>query len=241
MWQVIDEQSASIVNWQRRSLWVLFAGAVSVMLLRRASLRYGASEAEVDMVLPGDDLLAQANLRVTRAITIKATPEAIWPWIAQLGQGRGGFYSYDFLENVVGCDIHSADRIVEEWQNTAVGEQINLAPGIGLTVAHVDLGSALVLRGGIPTTMLRPSPYDFTWAFVLRPGAEGTTRLLVRERYTYAHPWVAALVEPVEMVSLVMSHRMMHGIRHRAERRPRGDDREHERAAATASSQTGCH
>ena len=194
------------------------------MLLRRASLRWGASEAEIDLVLPGDDLLAQANLCATRAITITATPEAIWPWIAQLGQGRGGFYSYDLLENLVGADIHSADRIVEEWQNIGVGEQINLAPGFGLAVAHVDPGSALVLRGGIPTTTMGPSPYDFTWAFVLRPGPEATTRLLIRERYTYAHRWVAALVEPVELISLVMSHRMMHGIRRRAERRQRSDD-----------------
>jgi hypothetical protein len=194
------------------------------MLLRRASLRWGASEAEIDLVLPGDDLLAQAHLCATRAITITATPEAIWPWIAQLGQGRGGFYSYDFLENLVGGDIHSADRIAEEWQNIGVGEQINLAPGFGLTVAHVDPGSALVLRGGIPTTTMGPSPYDFTWAFVLRPGPGATTRLLIRERYTYAHRWVAALVEPVELISLVMSHRMMHGIRQRAERRQRSDD-----------------
>ncbi|MCW2526494.1 MAG: hypothetical protein JWM76_1354 [Pseudonocardiales bacterium] len=208
----------------RSSACALFAGAVSAMLLRRASLGWGASEAELAMVLPGDDLLAQAHLSATRAITIKAAPEAIWPWIAQLGQGRGGFYSYDFLENVVGCDIHSADRIVEEWQNVTVGEQINLAPGVGLSVAIVDSGNALVLRGAIPTTSTHRSPYDFTWAFVLLPEAGVRTRLLVRERYTYAHRWVAAIVEPVELVSLLMSRRMMHGIRQRAEKRPPSND-----------------
>jgi hypothetical protein len=159
------------------------------------------------------------HLCATRAMTIRADPDAIWPWIAQLGQGRGGFYSYDLFENLVGCDIHSADHIVAAWQDIAVGEQINLAPGMGLTVALVEAGSALVLRGGIPAPTLRPSPYDFTWAFVLLPGPGSTTRLVVRERYTYAHRWVAALVEPVELVSLVMTRRMMRGIRRRAEQR----------------------
>ena len=64
------------------------------------------------MVLPGDELMAYADLTATRAVTVRASADAVWPWIVQLGQGRGGFYSYDFLENLVGCDIHGADRIV---------------------------------------------------------------------------------------------------------------------------------
>lgn len=74
-----------------------------------------------------------------------------------------------------------------------------------------------MLRGGIPASAARSSPYDFTWAFVLSPGAGGTTRLVVRERYAYAHRWVAAVVEPVELVSFVMSRAMMRGIRQRCE------------------------
>jgi hypothetical protein len=66
------------------------------------------------MSLPGDDPVAHTNITGTRAISIAGGPAAVWPWIAQLGQGRGGFYSYDFLENLIGCDIHSADRIVPE-------------------------------------------------------------------------------------------------------------------------------
>ena len=184
-----------------------------------AGLRWYGEQPRTNPIfsLPGDDLLLHAHLRATRAISIKATADKVWPWIAQLGQGRGGFYSYDFLENLVGCDIHSADSIVAEWQNTTVGDQVNLAPGVGLSVAIVEPSRALVLRGGIPTTTLRSSPYDFTWAFVLRPGPDSSTRLLVRERYTYAHRWVGALVEPVELISLVMTHRMMRGIRQRAE------------------------
>jgi hypothetical protein len=204
---------------RRRVSWrVLLVGAGFLTLLRQVSLGWGASAEEVDATLPGDELLSHVNLCATRAVTIRAAPGEVWPWIAQLGQGRGGFYSYDFVENLVGCDIHSADSIVRQWQGIAVGDQVNLAPTVALTVARVDPGRALVLRGGIPATVARSSPYDFTWAFVLCPASGGTTRLVVRERYAYAHRWVAAVVEPVELVSFIMSRRMMHGIRQRSDR-----------------------
>jgi hypothetical protein len=136
---------------------------------------------------------------------------------AQLGQGRGGFYSYDVLENLVGCDIHSADRIVPEWQDIAVGAEVNLYPEVGLIAAVAEPGRALVLRGGIPIGGT-PAPYDFTWAFVLVGQPDGTTRLVVRERYGYARRWAPFLAEPVELISFVMSQRMLRGIKERAER-----------------------
>ena len=86
------------------------AVAAYILLVRRWQLRWGATEEERDAALPGDDLIANPDLLATRAITMSAPADQIWPWIAQLGQGRGGFYSYDALENLVGCDIHSADR-----------------------------------------------------------------------------------------------------------------------------------
>ena len=153
----------------------------------------------------------------TRAITIDATADRVWPWLAQLGQGRGGLYSYDALENLVGCDMHSADRIVPEWQHVEVGSQVRLHPDIGLLVARVDPGRALVLHGAATTDEGAP-PYDFSWAFVLRGTSGGRTRLLVRERYGYTRWWSPLLVEPVELVSFVMSQRMLRGIRDRAER-----------------------
>jgi hypothetical protein len=141
----------------------------------------------------------------------------VWPWIAQLGQGRGGFYTYDFLENLVGCDIHSADRIVREWQSSAVGDEVRLHPEVGLRVALLDPGTALVLRGGIPMGQVAP-PYDFTWAFIVHAQDDGTTRLVVRERYEYTRWWSSLLVEPVQLVSFIMSQRMLRGIRQRAQR-----------------------
>jgi hypothetical protein len=141
----------------------------------------------------------------------------VWPWIAQLGQGRAGFYSYDFLENLVGCDIHSADRIVPEWQSIAEGAELKLHPQVGLVVAVVETGRALVLRGGVPIGKV-PAPYDFTWAFVVCEQRDGATRLVVRERYEYLRWWAGFIVEPAELISFVMSQRMLRGITARAER-----------------------
>jgi hypothetical protein len=177
------------------------------------------------MRLPGDDLTPQADLVATRAITIRAAADRVWPWIVQLGQGRGGFYSYDILENLIGCDIRSANSIVPEWQHVEVGSEVRLAPQLSLTVALAEQNRSLVLRGGVPIGNGAP-PYDFTWAFALRDGPGDTTRLLVRERYAYVRTWAAFLVEPTEAVSFLMSQKMLRGIKDRAEgqttTRPKG-------------------
>src|SRR6476620_2516341 len=140
--------------------------AAYTLLARRWQLRWGTTDKESEEQLPGDDLIESADITATRAITIRASADQVWPWIAQLGQGRGGFYSYDFLENLVGCDIHSADRIAPEWQDVEVGDEVRFAPAVGLVVAVVERGRSLVLRGGVPIGNIAP-PYDFTWAFAL--------------------------------------------------------------------------
>jgi len=184
---------------------------------RHRQLRWGATDLELEQSLPGDGLIANADLSATRAITVRASAAQVWPWIAQLGQGRGGFYSYDFLENLVGCDIQSADAIVPEWQGIGVGDNVMLAPEVGLRVALVEKGRALVLRGGIPVGNAAP-PYDFTWSFVLSEQPDATVRLLARERYSYTRWWSPLLVEPVEVISFLMSRKMLRGIKERAER-----------------------
>lgn len=189
------------------------------LVIRPRQLRWGATDEEATLQLPGDELMANPDLIATRGITIRSPADTVWPWIAQLGQGRGGFYSYDMLENLVGCDIHSADRIVLAWQQIQVGDQVHLHPEVALKVALVDPGHALVLRGGVPIGDT-PPPYDFTWAFVLDECPDRTTRLLVRERYGYTHWWAPLLVEPVEIISFVMSQKMLRGFRDRAERQP---------------------
>jgi hypothetical protein len=196
---------------------VIGSAAAYLLVVRPWQLRWGTTNEERDATLTGDDLIPTPDLMATRAITVHARADQVWPWIAQLGQGRGGFYSYDALENLVGCHIHSADQIVPEWQGVKVGDQVKLHPEVALDVAVVEQGRALVLRGGVPMGTV-PPPYDTTWAFVLHEQPDGTTRLLVRERYAYTKRWTGFLVEPVTVVAFVMTQRMLRGIRDRAER-----------------------
>jgi hypothetical protein len=193
------------------------AAAAYILFARRRQLGWGATDQESYEPLLGDDLISTADLTATRAITIRASADEVWPWIAQLGQGRGGFYSYDVLENLVGCEIHSADRIVPEWQDVRVADEVKLFPEGPLKVAALEAGRSLVIRGGVPMGNT-PPPYDFTWAFVLRERSDGGTRLLVRERYAYTRWWTPLLIEPAAMISFLMSEKMLRGIRDRAER-----------------------
>jgi hypothetical protein len=192
------------------------ATAAYLLVGRPWQLRWGATDEERDTTLAGDDLIPTPDLVATRAITVHASAAHVWPWLAQLGQGRGGFYTYDTLENLVGCDIHSAEQIVAGWQDVKVGDEVKLHPEVGLGVTVVEQGRALVLRGGVPMGAV-PPPYDFTWAFVVREQPDGRTRLLVRERYAYTQRWAPFLVEPIAVVAFVMTERMLRGIRDRAE------------------------
>jgi hypothetical protein len=195
------------------------AVAATLGFARSRYLRWGATDEETATDLPGDEFLPAANMTATRAITVLRPADDVWPWLAQLGQGRGGFYSYDFLENLLGCNIHSADHIVPEWQSIDVGSDVALAPGVGLTVAFVEAGRALVLRAA-PPMVGKAAPYDFTWAFVVDEQPHGTSRLIVRERYRYTRRWAPLLVEPVQLISFLMSQKMLRGIRDRAQVAP---------------------
>ena len=148
------------------------AAAACALLVRRRQLASGATDEESHGQLAGDEMIETSHLTATRAITIRATTDNVWAWLAQLGQGRGGFYSYDFLENLAGCDVHSADRIVPEWQDVMAGDEVRLAPQANLAVAYLERGRSLVLRGRDSDGEHR-APYDFTWAFVLEDGPAG--------------------------------------------------------------------
>lgn len=210
--------SATVI---RRTLLAAAAAAGAVAAYRqgrRAQLAFGATPEEEAAELPGDDLIPAADLVATRATTIRASVQDVWPWVAQMGQGRGGFYSYARLENLIGCEITNADEVVPEWQRVEVGDEIHLHPDFALPVAVVEPGEALVLHGDGPVDDEGPVPFDFTWAFVLRPAGDERTRLVVRERYGYRAGWAGTMVEPVSWVSFVMTERMLRGIRDRAER-----------------------
>jgi len=144
----------------------VLVGAVSVvavkvvvlLVFRSWHLRWRATDAEVSAALPGDDLLPAADLTATRTIAIDAPAREVWPWLAQLGQGRGGLYSYDFLENAVArCDIHSTDRVLPEWQQISPGDRVRIHPQVSLDVAIAEPDRALVLRAAHPTAN-HPTP-----------------------------------------------------------------------------------
>ncbi len=125
------------------------------------------------------------------ALTVAvATADKVWPWLAQMGQGRGGFYSYEGLENLVGCDIHNADRIVAELQDFKVGDGVKLHPQMpGLPVAILEPGRAIVLQGDtrlgsvpVPASSAKGDYFATTWGFYLIPREDGTTRLIARFR-----------------------------------------------------------
>jgi hypothetical protein len=185
-------------------------------LVRTWMLHFGATEAELDAELPGDEQIGSANLVATRAVTIDATPQEVWRWLVQIGQGRGGFYSYDWLENLAGCQIRSADRVEARWQQLEPTDEIALHPAVRMRVCEVNPERSLVMISAVEPGAA-PAPYEFSWAFVLRRGRGGTTRLLVRERYGYRSGWSALVAEPTAAVSFVMTEKMLRGIRDRAE------------------------
>lgn len=212
----------------------LSAAAMTVVTVRWSALHWGATTEETREQLPGDEIIRGPGLVATRAITVEAPPEQVWPWVVQMGAGRGGFYSYDRLENLLGCQVDSAESVVEAWQHLEPGDLVHLHPQVALSVASVDPGRSLVLHagpamlgattgltGGPMSGVPDAAPYDFTWSFVLRRHPHLATRLIVRERFAYLHPWSFLLVEPVSAASSLMSREMLRGIRDRAERASR--------------------
>ncbi|MBF6468536.1 SRPBCC family protein [Nocardia beijingensis] len=180
--------------------------------LRTKWLTWGASGEEIARVVPGDDLLIDADIVSTRAITICASADAIWPWLVQLGPGRGGAYTYDWIENLLGLDMHSADTILPQFQNLAVGDSFPLGKsGPRMRVAILDGEHSIVFAS---------EDGRWVWAFGLYPlGA--ATRLVSRNRIalTGASAFARAFTTFVMVPgSLVMERKMLRGIKQRAER-----------------------
>jgi hypothetical protein len=186
--------------------------AVYLLFFRRWCLTWGAREDEVTAELPGDELLADAGLVTTRAATVNAPPEAIWPWLAQLGSGRGGAYTYDWIENLIGLNMHSAAEILPEYQDIKVGDEFPLGPhGPVMRIEVLDPPRALTFRA---------TDQNWVWSFTLLPDGE-STRLISRNRIaTKAVPPAVRLFYLLFMEpgSLVMERKMLLGIKERAER-----------------------
>lgn len=186
--------------------------------------QWGATEEERIVRLPGDELVTEPAAQLTRVITIDAPPDRVWPWIVQLGADRGGFYSYDWLENLFGLMIHSADDVVADWQELQVGDVVYASRDrtAGWHVVDLRPNETLVLKvadvaAGRPLRRDEQLKWEFLWTFALRPTASGATRFLVRERVAFGSALTRMVMAPVGVVSFVMTRRMMLGIKTRVE------------------------
>jgi hypothetical protein len=199
----------------RRRFWaglgiILLVLILGYIAIRPFHLRWGATPAELAAAIPGDI----SGRSWTRAVTVNATPEQIWPWLVQFGQGRGGWYSYDWLENLLGFDIHTADRILPEFQNPQLGEPICMAPTVCMSKVSVIepnrfFGWQAADDSGNPV-----------WSFTLglTPVDSSRTRLVVRESFDLAAMPAPALIA-LELPDTVMELKMLDTLKQRAEGR----------------------
>jgi len=176
---------------------LIFAAAVGfyALVIRPWHMTWGSTPDERRRGLPADDLVRSPTAQATHGITIAAPAAEVWPWLVQIGQGRGGFYSYDWLENLFGCDIQNANTVLEEFQRLSVGDGVRLHPkSPPLSVIVVEPNRAIVLAGGrdlqpgmpVDHSFLKLHTYrGFTWAFILDEQRDQSTRFIVRVRVAW--------------------------------------------------------
>jgi hypothetical protein len=193
---------------RRAILAAVVFGSLYARFLRRRILTWGATDEESSARLPGDELLEEADGVATRTIEIDASPAAVWPWIAQMGPApRGGAYTYDWIENLMGLDMHSADHVLPEFQDPKPGDTLGYGSN-RMKVERVEPEHVLAWRS---------EDGNWVWTFVLE--ARGSsTRLISRNRFRL--PTLAACLGmiPMEPASLLMERKMLLGIKQRAER-----------------------
>jgi hypothetical protein len=183
---------------------------VTSPLFRRRHLHWGATEVEVEARMPGDELVDDPSFKATRAITIDAPPDQVWPWLVQIGYGRAGFYSYDLFDNAA---QPSAERIIPAYQNPEVGDWVPMArkvtPATAFKIAAFERSRWLLWQ--------KP---DSTWVWTLQPLPDGRTRLTTRlkARYEWGSPLSALLsVILLEFGDFPMMRKMLRGLKARAE------------------------
>jgi hypothetical protein len=213
----------------RRSILTGVVGALVVAtyyaVLRRPVMTWGATPEEAAGPLPGDELLEDADGIATRAIDVDAPPDAVWPWLAQMGPApRGGAYTYDWIENLMGLGMRSVGHVLPEFQHPAPGDTVAFGAN-KMRLERVESEHVLAWRS---------EDGNWVWTFVLEPRS-GSTRLISRNRYRLPTLASRIVMAPMEPASLVMERKMLRGIRDRAERlaRTAGEaKRAAERAAA---------
>jgi hypothetical protein len=200
---------------------LIVLNVIATPFIGRRRLRWGTVGTEATDSLPGDELVPEPKWSYTLAVAVDASPEDVWPWIAQLGQGRGGFYSYQTLENMAGCRVTNTTEILPEHQDPAVGDDLYLHPEAPpMRMEIIDPPNALVLFG-TPTDIGAEESWGMsTWQFAILPGHDGGSRLLTRGRYDHTSNWRSRLAFgrfPMEVITFVMSRKMMLEIKRLAE------------------------
>ena len=199
-------------------------GAIFLTLVRPAYLNWGSTAQERIQPLPGDEIVPQTDGQVTRAVTINASLSTVWPWLAQLGQDRGGFYSYDLLENAIGCEMPTDDVLRPEQQQWSLGDRLWMYPpdkagGIGFaTLRHYEPGHALGFGTRLAGTPLS-QPENASWSFVAIPIDARTTRVIVRGRGAPRTSLALLAFDRIvfEPIHFVMERRMLIGLKQLAE------------------------
>jgi hypothetical protein len=183
-------------------------GALYGPLVRRGVLTWGATENEAASRLPGDELLERADSVATRAIDIDAPAAAVWPWLAQMGPSpRGGAYTYDWIENLLGLNMHSVDRVLDEFQHPKIGDTISLGSNL-MQLQRVEPQRLLAWRS---------EDGNWVWTFILIEH-DLRTRLISRNRFRLRTRAARIGMLPMEPGSLAMERKMLRGIKQRAER-----------------------
>lgn len=197
------------------------AGLALLYAARRYYVNWGTTKEECRMSLPGDALARPPAVETTEGVWIDAPASAVWPWLVQMGQDRGGLYTYEMLENLVGLDYHNADRIHPEWQQLGQGEVVRLAPkgwmglrdGIVMTVVEVVEQQSIVLRT-MPHDL-----WDAVWSFHVAPHLDDRCRLLIRTRILLRHPGEVLAAELAGPAKALMTRGILLGIKRRVESR----------------------
>jgi hypothetical protein len=182
-------------------------GVLYYRLLRPPILTWGATAAEARSHLPGDELLDNADGIATRAISIEAPVASVWPWLAQLGPfPRGGAYTYDWIENLLGLNMHSANRVLDQFQHPEIGDTIGFGSN-QMRLERVEPNHVLAWRS---------QDGNWVWTFVLE-AQDGRTRLISRNRFRLSTPIAGLGMLLMEPASLVMERKMLLGVKQRAE------------------------
>jgi hypothetical protein len=220
-------------KWLRRAGIVLFAifvfgGLAYHLALRGWCLRWGTTQAEVHAVLPGDDLFPFYVGEATHAITIHASAQQVWPWLMQIGQDRSGFYSYTFLENLIGCDMPKVEHLVPEWKPRVVGETVwfgtprRFDGQARMIAAIVQQQRSFVMVSTNDWGRLQKGgrAQEAFWSFTLEPLGDGQSRLIARLR-TGTAPTLASRATGRlfwEPMHFFMEQKMLRTIRQLSER-----------------------